>query len=112
MRSVQRENITLGERLAVALVSIIAAGFTVAFIWGVAFFAGAIVTLEYAKTTIFWGVVTSLGAGVAGFFLGGEHAAHWFGILWGTQEATEKQMSLALGFIILVCGVVVFVTLT
>ena len=60
----------------------------------------------------FWGVIASLGAGVAGFFLGGERAAHWFGILWGTQEATEKQLGLALGFIILVCGVIVFEVLT
>ena len=109
--TVQRENITLGERLAVALLSVIAAGFTVAFIWSVAFLAGAIVTTDYAKTTIFWGVVATLGAGVAGFILGGERAARWFGILWGTQEATEKQLGLALGFIILVCGILVFVAL-
>lgn len=106
------ENITLGERLAVALVSIVAAGFTVAFIWSVAFFSGAIVTLEYAKTTLFWSAIASLGAGVAGFFLGGERAAHWFGILWGTQEPTEIQLGLALGFIILLCGVIVLVALT
>ena len=113
MRSAaQRKSITLGERLAVAVISIIAAGFTVAFFWSVVFFGGGIATVEYAKTTIFWGVIASLGAGVAGFFLGGERAAHWFGILWGTQEATEKQLGLALGFIILVCGVIVFVALT
>jgi len=108
----REENITLGERLAVALVSIVAAGFTVALLWSLAFFAGAIVTIEYAKTTMFWGVIASLGAGVAGFYLGGERAAHWFGVLWGTQEATEKQLGLALGVIILLCGVVVVVALT
>ncbi len=103
--------ITLGERLAVALVSIIAAGFTVALMWSLVFFRGAMWTAEYAKATLFWGVIASLGAGVAGFLLGGERAAHWFGILWGTQGATEKQLLLALGFIILLCGVIVLVTL-
>jgi|SRR6267378_2329665 len=108
----REENITLGERLAVALVSIVAVGFTVALLWSVAFFAGAIATTEYAKTPLFWGVIASLGAGVAGFCLGGERAAHWFGILWGTQEATEKQLGLALGFIILLCVVILVVALT
>jgi hypothetical protein len=108
---VQRD-IPLSERISVALVSFIAAGLTAAFFGSLAFFGGAIVTIEYAKTASFWGVIISLGAGVAGFFLGGERAAHWFGILWGTQEATEKQLGLALGFIILVCGVIVFVVLT
>jgi hypothetical protein len=108
----REENITLGERLAVALVSIVAAGFTVALLWSVAFFARAIATIEYGKTPLFWGVIASLGAGVAGFCLGGERAAHWFGILWGTQEATEKQLGLALGFIILLCGVILVVALT
>ena len=107
----REENITLCERLAVALVSIVAAGFTVALLCSVAFFRGAIVTID-AKTTTFWGVIACLGAGVAGFSLGGKRAAHWFGILWGTQEATEKQLGLALGFIILLCGVIVFVALT
>ena len=108
----REQNITLGERLAVALVSIVAASLTVALMWFLALFAGAIVTIEYAKTTLFWSAIASLGAGVAGFCLGGEHAAHWFGILWGMQEATEKQLGLALGFIILLCGVIVFVALT
>ena len=108
----REENITLGERLAVASVSIIVAGFTVASIWSLAFFSGAIVTLEYAKTTLLWGAIASLAAGVAGFFLGGEHAAHWFGILWGTQRPTETQLGLALGFIILLCGAIVLVALT
>ena len=108
----REQNITLGERLAVALVSIVAASLTVALMWFLALFAGAIVTIEYAKTTLFWGATACLGAGVAGFCLGGEHAAHWFGILWGTQEATEKQLGVALGFIILLCGVIVFVALT
>jgi|SRR5882762_11297297 len=108
----REESITLRERLAVGLVSIVAAGVTVALLWSLVFFAGGIVTIEYAKTTIFWGVIASLGAGVAGFCLGGERAAHWFGILWGTQEATEKQLGMTLGFIILLCGVIVVVALT
>ena len=112
MRSAVQRDITLSERLAVALVSFVAAALTAAFFGSAAFFAGAIVTIEYAKTVSFWGVIASLGAGVAGFFLGGERAAHWFGILWGTQETTEKQLGLALGFIILVCGVIVFEVLT
>ncbi len=62
--------ITLGERLAVALVSIIAAGFTVALMWSLVFFRGAMWTAEYAKATLFGGVIASLGAGVAGFLLG------------------------------------------
>ncbi len=109
-----RRDVTLSERLAVALVSFVAAGLTVAFFGSLAFFSGAILTVEYAKTVSLWGVIVSLGAGVAGFLVGGERAAHWFGIVWGTgtQEATEKQLALYLGFIILVCGAVIFVVLT
>ena len=111
-RSVMRRDITLSERLAVALVSFIAAGLTVAFLGSVALFSDPMLTVEYAKTVSLWGVIISLGAGVAGFSLGGERAAHWFGIVWGTQEATEKQLVLYLGLIILVCSVIVLVVLT
>jgi hypothetical protein len=112
LRSTAKRDITLSERLAVALVSFVAAGLTVAFFGSVAFFAGAMLTMEYVKTVSLWGVIASLGVGVAGFFLGGERAAYCFGILWGTQEATEKQLALTLGFIILVCGIIAFVALT
>ncbi len=107
-----RRDITLSERLAVALVSLVSGGVTVATLAVVAFFAGLMFTTEYLKTTAFWTVVGSMGAGVAGFFLGSERAAYWFGILWGTQKPTEKELGLVLGFVILVCGAIVYVALT
>ena len=48
----REQNVTLGERLALALISIVAASFTVALMWFAALFAGAIVTIEYAKTKV------------------------------------------------------------
>ncbi len=106
-----QRQIALGERLAVALVSFLAAVLTIAFLGSIAFFAGAITTIEYAKTIALWSIVTCMGAGLAGFLLGGERAAYWFGVLWGTQAPTEKQLVLVLGFVVLVCGVIVYVML-
>jgi len=110
-RGGREKNITLGERLAVAIIAFIAASLTVAVLGLAAFFVGPVATVQSVKMIALGSVIASSGAGVAGFLLGGERMSYWFSILWGTQEPSEKQLGFILGFIVLVCGAAVFLTL-
>ena len=108
--SPSQKEIQYSERVSVGIVAFVASAFTASIFGLITLLFGPPITIATIKFFVIVGLVISLVAAVVSATVGANKSAYLFGFIWGTTEATEKQMTVFLGVIILVCCVAIYFT--